>query len=55
MNRVRVHLLEAFGACELSSIKRDELQALLDLKARQLSFSMVDHLRWDLKQVFELA
>jgi integrase len=56
VNRVSVHLVTSFGDRELSSVKRDELQDLLDAKATGgLSFSVVDHLRWDLKQVFDLA
>jgi integrase len=55
VNRVTVHLVGSFGNRELSSLKRDELQDLLDQKAGGLSFSVVDHLRWDLKQVFDMA
>jgi integrase len=57
MNRVSFHLVSAFGDRELPVLKRDELQDLLDLKARRdgLSFSVVDHLRWDLNQVLEMA
>ena len=56
VNRVSVHLVASFGDRELSSIKRDELQDLLDAKANGgLSFSVVDHLRWDVKQVFDMA
>jgi integrase len=42
---------------ELSGFRRDELQDLLDLKAKRdgLSFSVVDHLRWDMKQIFDMA
>ena len=41
----------------LPSFRRDELQDLLDAKAKQdgLSFSVVDHLRWDMKQIFDMA
>ena len=39
----------------MSGFRRDELQDLLDAKAKTLSFSVVDHLRWDLKQVFDMA
>ena len=40
----------------MSGFRRDELQDLLDLKAKAgLSFSVVDHLRWDLKQIFDMA
>jgi hypothetical protein len=55
VNRVSVHLVEKFGALELRSLRRDELQDLLDEKAHSLSFSVVDHVRWDLKQIFDMA
>jgi integrase len=55
-NRVMVHLVSGFGERELPSFQRDELQDLLDAKAAaKLSFSVVDHLRWDLKQIFDMA
>ena len=52
-----MHLVRSFGDRELSSFRRDELQDLLDLKAKkdELSFSVVDHLRWDMKQIFDMA
>jgi hypothetical protein len=45
------------GNRELSGFRRDELQDLLNLKAKndELSFSVVDHLRWDMKQIFDMA
>jgi integrase len=57
MNRISLHLVADLRDRELSGLKRDELQDLLDLKARKesLSFSTVDHLRWDLKQIFDMA
>jgi len=56
VSRVSFHLVASFGDRELSSIKRDELQDFLDAKAKGgLSFSVVDHLKWDVKQVFDLA
>jgi integrase len=55
INRVQIHLVAAFEDRKLSTLNRDELQDLLDLKAQSLSFSMVDHLRWDIKQVFDMA
>jgi integrase len=57
VNRISVHLVAPFGDRELSGFRRDELQDLLDLKAKkdELSFSMVDHLRWDMKQIFDMA
>jgi integrase len=57
VNRVSVHLVAPYGDRELSGFRRDELQDLLDLKAKKdgLSFSVVDHLRWDMKQIFDMA
>ncbi len=57
VNRISAHLVTAFAHRELSSFRRDELQDLLDAKAKrdELSFSVVDHLRWDMKQIFDMA
>ncbi|HEX3940893.1 MAG TPA: tyrosine-type recombinase/integrase [Acidobacteriaceae bacterium] len=55
VNRMTFHLVTEFGARELKSFRRDELQDLLDQKAKSLSFSVVDHLRWDMKQIFDMA
>jgi len=49
-NRVTIHLVENFGTRELTNFRRDDLQDFLDGKAQAgLSFSTVDHLRWNLK------
>jgi hypothetical protein len=54
--RVPIHLVDGLGSQELSAFRRDFLQDLLDVKTKaDLSFSTVDHLRWDLKQIFDLA
>lgn len=56
IDRLRHHLTPEFGGRPLRSFTRDELQDFLDRKAAAcLSFSTVDHLRWDLRQVFEMA
>jgi integrase len=56
VSRVSVHLVQPFRHRELSTFKRDELQDVLDAKvASGLSFSVVDHLRWDMKQIFDMA
>jgi integrase len=56
MNRVSIHLVDGPGALELSCFRRDQLQDVLDEKTQAgLSFSTVDHLRWDLKQIFDMA
>ena len=55
-DRFRVHLTPMYAERKLGSFKRDELQDLLDEKARAgLSHSVVAHLRWDLRQVFRMA
>jgi integrase len=54
-NRIEVHLVREFRDCELGTFRRDALQDFLDRKATTLSFSMVNHLRWDLKQIFDMA
>ncbi len=55
-HRVQHHLISAFDGQTLDSFTRDELQDFLDEKADVgLSYSVVDHLRWDLKQIFKLA
>ena len=54
--RIRYHLVAEFGHQRLDSLSRTELQTCLDQKATTgLSFSTVDHLRWDLKQIFRMA
>jgi integrase len=57
MNRISLHVVAALKDQELASFTRDELQDLLDRKAgkEELSFSTVDHIRWDLKQIFDMA
>lgn len=56
MNRVSIHLVEGLGDLTLASFRRDQLQDVLDAKTEAgLSFSTVDHLRWDLKQIFDIA
>ena len=55
VSRIMFHLVTAFRDRELSSFKRDELQDLLDSKAKDLSFSVVAHLRFDLRQIFDMA
>ncbi len=55
-DRITYHLAKDLGSRTLGSFCRDELQGLLDSKAASgLSFSVVDHLRWDLNQIFTMA
>jgi integrase len=55
VQRAKHHLVSKFRDREVSSFQRDELQDFLDSKAPGLSFSVVDHLRWDLKAIFDMA
>lgn len=54
-NRIEVHLISEFGDRELGTFTRDELQDFLDSKGSKLSYSVVAHLRWDLRQIFQMA
>jgi integrase len=55
-DRIRTHLIGDLGSWELESVTRDVLQGYLEQKAAKgLSFSLVDHLRWDLRAIFRLA
>jgi integrase len=55
-DRLNHHLVSEFGGLTLGKFHRDQLQEFLDGKAASgFSFSVVDHLRWDLKQVFDMA
>jgi len=48
------HILGAFGSRRLSSLTRSEMQQFLDDR-KHMAFTMVDHLRWDLKQILDFA
>lgn len=55
-DRVKRHLTIEFGRRPVGSFTRTELQDFLDCKAGAgLSFSTLAHLRWDLRQIFEMA
>ena len=55
-DRLRVHFAPIFAERSLGSFSRDELQTFLDEKAEAgLSYSVVAHLRWDLRQIFRMA
>jgi integrase len=48
------HIVGAFGNRKLATLTRNELQQFLDDR-KHMAFTMVDHLRWDLKQILDLA
>jgi len=53
-DRIRHEIVAEFGNQEMRNLTRDDLQSFLDSRS-SLSFSVVDHLRWDLRQIFEMA
>jgi len=55
-DRINYHIVREFGDAPLRTIGRVELQDLLDRKAlASLSFSVANHLRWDLRHIFRIA
>jgi integrase len=55
-DRIRKHVIGDLGAWELPSITRQVLQNYLEQKAKEgLSFSVLEHLRWDLRAICRLA
>jgi integrase len=53
-DRIMREIVGPLGSRRMDSISRDELQDLLDSR-KALSFSTVDHTRWDLRQLFGMA
>jgi integrase len=53
--RIRFHLVRAFGEKLLRNITREEMQRFLDKTAELCGRSVVDHLRFRLRSIFELA
>jgi integrase len=55
-NRIQHHIVKDIGGNAMRDLSLTSLQAFLDRKADEgLSFSVVDHLRWDLSAIFEMA
>ena len=55
-NRLRHHIARELGPQRLEDLTLAPLQQFLEQKATSgLSFSVVDHLRWDLSSMFEMA
>jgi integrase len=54
-NRIQVHLVGTLGEERMRSITREKLQELLECKAKTCGRSMVDHMRFRLRSIFELA
>src|SRR4051812_44431804 len=55
-DRLRVHLNPMYGERSLGSFNRDELQTMLDEEATNgFWYSVVAHLRWDLRQILRTA
>jgi hypothetical protein len=54
-DRIKFYLIGEFKEEKLVDMTREELQTFLDEKSKTLSFSTVDHLRWDLRQICRMA
>ena len=54
-NRIKFHLVRGLGEKPMRKITREELQKLLDATAKKCGRSVVDHLRFRLRSIFELA
>ncbi len=55
-NRIQHHIVKELGTERLEDLTLAPLQQFLERKAGSgLSFSVVDHLRWDLTSMFEMA
>jgi integrase len=55
-NRIRHHVIKEIGANVLEDFTLSGLQEFLQKKANAgLSFSVVDHLRWDVSSIFQMA
>jgi integrase len=55
-NRIMHHIVKELGDAALKDFSLTGLQTFLEQKANAgLSFSVVDHLRWDLSAIFEMA
>ena len=55
-NRISHHIVKGLGDTALRDFSLTMLQGFLESKAASsLSFSVVDHLRWDLSAIFEMA
>ena len=55
-NRINHHIVKGLGDTALKDFSLTSLQGYLERKAGTgLSFSVVDHLRWDLSAIFEMA
>ncbi len=52
---IKTHLVPEFRSDLLHTIRRERLQEFLDRKVRELSYSVVAHLRWFLNGIFKLA
>jgi len=54
-DRIRQQILPALGDCSIRELTREQMQSFLNAKAKLVSRSTVDHLRFRLRSIFELA
>lgn len=56
IGRIKFHLVDELGPKQMDAISREEMQRLLEARAKaEMSRSLVDHLRFRLRSIFELA
>lgn len=55
VDRIKYHLMQPLGDKAIRDITREEMQTLLNQKAESLSTSVVSHLRFRLRSIFQLA
>ena len=54
-SRILFHIVGDLGNSQMETLSPTGLQAFLDRKAASSGFSVVDHLRWDLSSICEMA
>ena len=54
-SRIRAHVIADLGNAQMMNLSTTNLQAYLESKAATHGFSVVDHLRWDLTSIGDLA
>lgn len=55
-DRIQYHIVKDLGGMQIAHVTRDVLQRYLERKSsKKLSYSVVHHLRWDLRAIFRFA
>ena len=54
-HRLKLHVVGSLGSLRIEEITREDMQSFLDQKAKVLAQTGIDHLRFRLRSIFELA